>query len=474
MLIGLLVIVPIVVVPFYPEDSKYILSFLIPSAISIILGFAICLLAPRKESDVTEWQSPLQKGSSPVLFAWAYSFFIGALPFVISGQLKFTHALFEAISGWTTTGLTVVDVTTMPHIFLFHRSFMQYCGGLGFVIMIIMLVQGKQSMNLYSAEGHSDRLMPSLKRTAWAIFLVYAGFLVLGTLLYKIFGMGIFDSVCHTMSALSTAGFSTQANSIAAYGSVPIELITTLLMLIGATNFAILFLLVKGRFRQIFKVSELRFMIGLLLVVVPLTAFSLIKDRAMGIGESFLESLFGVVSIFSTTGYSTTDYSQWPAFAVGLVMILMIIGGSMGSTAGGIKLSRAYLLIRITFENIKKRLSPSRRVTTPSYYSVQGKTPIDDSLVKDTVGFVMSYIGIFIVGTLLTTLTAGCSIFDAMYEFASAFGTVGISNGMTNANTDTGTLIIEMFGMVLGRLEIFIVFIGIYSGMHKFKLLIKK
>jgi len=474
LLIGILITFPLMVLPFYPEETKYIAAFLIPSVISIVLGTAVCILAPHKEEGFTEWQSPLQRGSLPVMFAWCFSFLVGALPFVIAGQLSFIHALFESVSGWTTTGLSVADVTVMPRIFLFHRSFMQFCGGLGFIIMIVMLVQGKQSMNLYNAEGHPDRIMPSLKRTARTIFSLYTGFLILGTWLYWVFGMKLFDAVCHTMSALSTAGFSTQANSIGEYGSLPIEIITIVLMLIGSTNFAILLLLVKRKFRRMVRVSEFLFLIGLLLIFVPLVAFSLIKDMNMGIGDSIINSLFGIVTTFSTTGYSTMNYAQWPPFAVGLLILLMIIGGGAGSTAGGIKLSRTYLLIRITCENIRKRLSPPQRITAPFYYRVQGKTPIDDTLIKDTVGFTTCYLGVFIIGTLLLTLTSGSSLFDAMFEFASAFGTVGISNGLTNADAAAGTLIVQMIGMILGRLEIFIVFVGVYSGAQTLKQQLQK
>ncbi|MCL1835447.1 MAG: TrkH family potassium uptake protein [Oscillospiraceae bacterium] len=474
LLVGLLIAVPLVVVPFYAEEKQYVLSFLIPSASSIILGLAVCLFAPVKEKPVTEWRSPLQRGSLPVMLVWGFAFLAGAAPFVVDGRLNFMLALFESVSGWTTTGLSIVDVTAMPRIFLFHRAFMQYCGGLGFIIMIAMLVQGKQNMNLYNAEGHPDRLMPSLKRTSQIIFMLYSCFLIAGTFVYRVFGMGLFDAICHTMSALSTAGFTTQAGSIGHYNSTPIEIITVVLMLIGSTNFAILLLLIKRKFRRITKVSEVRFMAGLLLVFVPLGAISLMRNMGLGVGKSFMESLFGVVSTFTTTGYSTMSYAHWPPFALGLLIILMIIGGSAGSTAGGIKLFRAYLLIRITRENVRSRVSAARRTTAPVYFRAQGRMPIDDALIKDTVGFVSCYIGVFIAGTLLLTLTSNSSLFDAMFEFASAFGTVGISNGLTNAGASVGSLLILMFGMILGRLEVFIVFIGIISGLHMLKQKIKK
>ena len=467
LLIGILIIIPVLALPFYPDEWIYAASFAAPSLVSIALGFAACRVKKTADAASSGWQSSLQKGSLPVLFAWCFGFAAGAAPFFISRKSSLLHAAFESVSGWTTTGLTVMDVTALPRIFLFHRSFMQYCGGLGFILMILLLVGGKQAINLYDAEGHPDRLMPTLKRTVQTIVSIYTGVLALGTLLYSSFGMPPFDAVCHTMSALSTAGFTTQQNSIGQYGSYPIEVITILLMLVGATNFAVLLLFTEFKFRKIIKVSELRFMFGLIAIFTPLIAISLMVDTGMGVGASLRQSLFGIVTVFTTTGYSTMNYAQWPDFAVGMLIVLMIIGGSIGSTAGGIKLGRAYLLLRIAYANIKKRLSSPRRITAQNYNRVHGKAPINGALIADTLSFVFCYIIVFVIGTLLITLTEGCGLYEALFEFASAFGTVGISNGLTNASTSSGTLIIEMIGMVLGRLEVFIVFIGIHAGIIK-------
>ena len=490
--VGLLVAAPLAALAFYPEERSCMAAFLIPAAFAIVAGAAVCVVAPRREAAEFEWQSPLQKGSLPVLFAWCFAFLMGAAPFVLSGLLTPALALFESVSGWTATGFTVVDVEALPRVFLFHRSFMQFCGGLGFIIMFATLVQGKQAVNLYNAEGHQDRIMPKLRRTARVIFLLYSGFLAAGVALYRAFGMGAFDAVCHAMSALSTAGFSTRADGIAGYGSAAIEGVTIALMLAGSTNFAILLLLVKGKFRQASRISELRFMAALALGFTLLCALSLAlaahgaggaADGAggaaqgaggadaggIGIIASLRAAFFGVVSTFSTTGYATMDYTRWPPFAMGLLMLLMLVGGGMGSTAGGMKLARACLLIKITHENIRKRISPACRLSAPHYHRVQGKTPIDDALAKDTVGFIACYIGVLIAGTLLLALAADCTLFEAMFEFSSAFGTVGITNGLTHANASTATLAIEMIGMILGRLEIFIVFVGVYSSARTLK-----
>lgn len=464
LLIGVLLTFPMLIPIFYPKEAGYLHAFLIPAAFSILAGIFHCLIVPPKKEDTLEWRSSLQRGSLPVLFIWFYAFLAGAMPFVIGGQKTFILALFETISGWTTVGLTVSYVETMPHIFLFYRSFMQFCGGIGFILMFAMFTQGKQSMTLYVAEGHIDRLLPSLKRTTRVIILVYLGSLILGTLLYRVFGMGWFDAVCHTMSAISTAGFSTQIDSIGAYGSAPIELITICFMLIGSTNFAVLFYVIQRKFSHFPVVSEIRFLAVILVIFVPLCAFSLVKGMGLDIGEAFLGASFGLVTAFSTTGYSTMDYTKWPPFAMGIMLILMLTGGGMGSTAGGIKLLRVYLLIRIAWENVRAKMLPIRYVRVATYHTVQGRVPIDDALIKDLTGFFACYILIFIVGALLITLTSGEGLFESMFEFASAFATVGVSNGITSAYASRGTLIVLMAGMVLGRLEMFIVFIGIYSG----------
>jgi trk system potassium uptake protein TrkH len=463
LLIGLLLAVPLSVLPFYPNEIKFAIAFLIPSVVSIILGVFLCLTLKHDDSRL-QWLQTIQYSHLTVLFAWFYGFVAGSIPFMLSGQLTFVQALFESVSGWTTTGLSVVDVTVTPNIFLFHRSFMQFCGGLGFVMVMVMFIQGKQSMNLFNAEGHPDKLMPNLKRTARIILLMYLSFLATGTFLYIVFGMNPFDSLLHTMSALSTGGFSTKADSIGEYNSLAIEAITIVLMLIGTTNFAVLLMITKRKFKQAQRVSELRFMLVLLAVFVPIVAFSLFYGMYLSATESIRVSLFNIVSALSTTGYSTVSYTNWPPFSVGILILLMLIGGGFGSTAGGIKLTRVYLLLRVTMENIRKRISPSRRVTAPYYFKAQSKTPIDGELAVDTLGFISCYLGIFIIGTLLLTLTTNSTLPEAMFEFASTFGTVGLSIGLTGPTTGTATLIIQMVGMILGRLEIFIVLIGIYSG----------
>lgn len=467
--IGLFVLTPVILLPWYPQDAGYALSFLIPGGGAVIFGIILCFFGKRDTEAPMDWKAQLGRSSLTVLFAWFFGVLVGALPFVISAQLRLVPALFEAVSGWTTTGLSAMDVSKTPMIFLFHRSFMQYCGGLGFILMMIIFISNKQSMNLYSAEGHPDKIMPNIKKTAQAIFIVYNACLILGTVAYLIAGMNLFDSVCHCMCSLSTGGFSTKLMSIGHYNSLAIEIITIVLMLIGTTNFAALLLLAKGKIRSFLRVSEVKFMFILLAIFIPLTAISLSNGMGMGLAEGFRRSFFDVVSALSTTGYSTMSYANWPQLAIGVLILMMIIGGGIGSTAGGIKISRVYLMLRVCGMHIKKKLSPKSKVDAPQYIKASGKTPIDKELVDDTTGFVIAYLAVYIIGTLALTATAGCTLTEAMFEFASSLSTVGLSIGITGPMTNDATLIVEMIGMLLGRLEIFIIVIGLTFGFGRLK-----
>ena len=467
LIIALFLAAPLLVLPFYPHESGEAAAFALPA-----LGFAAVAAVsayfskPKPEAELGAWQSPLQKGSLPVLFAWLAAIVGGALPFMISGRLDIVHSLFESVSGWSTGGLSVADIDALPHIFLFHRAFMQFFGGLGFVIIFGIVIGGRQMMSMYNAEGHPGGIQTSLRRTSTAIILIYSSCLVLATVLYRIFGMTLFDALCHAMAAISTAGFSTHSASIGHHDSVPIELVTIVLMLVGSTNFAVLLLLARRRFRRVARISEVRFLGWVLLIFIPLVTFSLVAHGGYGLLEGLRNAVFAVVSTLSTTGFATSGYAAWPPFAVGLIMLLMILGGAAGSTAGGVKLVRAYILVRVTKSNIISRISPSNRVTSMRYGTVQGEETIDNSLVRDTMEFITVYAAIIFVGTLLIAHFEGASLMDSLFEFISVFSTIGMTNGLTTT-ASTPTLIVEMVGMILGRLEIFIVLIGVYSALGK-------
>lgn len=459
-LMGIILLGPLSVLPFFPEEKNYMWAFLIPAFLSILCGFVTNLILGHRAVNSEEVYT-MKTASMEVLFIWFYGFFLGALPFCFGNQLSFIGALFESVSGWTTTGLSVMYVDRIPSIYLFYRGYMQFVGGLGFVMIIVMFVQGKQSMGLFNAEGHPDKLVPNLKKTARVIFIMYFSFLLIGIILYTIFEMNLLDSIVHAMCALSTGGFSNEVDSIGAYDSVYIEGITVFLMIIGTTNFAVLLLLTKGKIRQVLKVSEVKFMFGLIGFFVPLLSAVLAFTTYTRVGEGVRHAIFNVVSALSTSGFSTVSYTEWPASTHAILILLMIIGGGIGSTAGGIKMTRVYIAMRVMRGNLKKRISSGRYVQNLYFYKSQGKTYIDRELEGETISFILFYLFIFFCGSFLVTITENVGFTEAMFDFASSLGTVGLSIGITNPNTKDLTLIVEIIGMILGRLEIFIVLLGI-------------
>ena len=351
---GMILLVPLIVIPFYPREAKLSVIFLIPACLSVMAGLFVCRNGKQ-----------ISNSSRLVVFSWFYGILLAAAPFLMYGDVTPVQALFESVSGFTTTGLSVLEVEKLPHTFLFYRAFLQYVGGLGFVMTMLLFVQGKDSAVLYQAEGHPDRLMPDIGKTAKVIGTMYGFFLLIGTVFYTIFGMSLFDSIVHTMCALSTGGFSNRMDSIGYYNSLPIECITVILMLIGTTNFSLLLLLFKGRIRDFSKASEMRFLGGLVVITVPiLSGFLVVGGKTLG--EGIRLSIFNAFSALSTTGYATCSYNDWPETALAVMILLMIIGGGLGSTAGGIKLARVCILMKNLVRNIRKKMVPDRTVLLES------------------------------------------------------------------------------------------------------------
>jgi len=457
MFVAGIILLPIVVLPFYTDEIRFMVSFLVPAGIAGISGFLL-----NKINVPEDYRLTTGNAATVVVGIWILATFFSSLPFIMSGMLNFTQAYFEAMSGWTTTGLSVVDVTKAPKIFLIFRSMIQFFGGVGIVLIVVSALSESFGMTLFSSEGHNNKLLPNLAKTARLIIKIYSGYFVAGTLLYVIFGMPIFDAVNHSMAALSTGGFSTKASSIGAYESFAIELVTIILMILGSTNFYANMLLVKGKFREFFKLGESRLVLFFTAAVVPLIAFVSLSVLYGNFADSLRISLFNVVSALTTTGFSTVSYNDWPDFSYLVMIVLMIIGGGIGSTAGGIKLERFYIISKQISWSIRRKFMPERMVNKPVIYKAEGKALITPDVYNESSNYVLIYIAILIVGISILTL-CGYALKEALFEFASALGTVGLSIGVTSINTPPVALWTMIFGMLLGRLEIFVIFYAIIN-----------
>lgn len=445
---GMVLLVPLLVLPFYWGEIKLAWMLFMPAMLSMLAGGILCFF--KKENGIVN-------SNRIVVGAWMYGFLLAAVPFYLYGNVNPVQALFESVSGYTTTGLSVLDVSVTPKIFLFYRSFLQFVGGLGFVMMMLIFIQGKHSVNLFEAEGHPDRLMPNIGKTAKVIFKMYSFFLLCGTIAYVFAGMSVFDSIVHTMCALSTGGFSNRLASIGYYESLPIEIITVVLMLIGTTNFSLLLLLFKGKWKEFVKSSEMRFLAGVVVLFVPIMTLFL-AFGGNGLVYSLRQSFFNAFSALSTTGYATSSYTDWPGLAVVLLVLLMLIGGGIGSTAGGIKLGRVCIVLKDLWRNVKRKVLPDRSILLCRYNRGTEKEILSEDRIEEASTYTQVYLLIFIVGSIMLSYFAGCPILYGAFEFASSLGTVGLSIGVTNIETSNICLVIEIIGMIMGRLEIFVLF----------------
>lgn len=456
-LTGLILLMPLGCLIFYPEDIEYAHCFLIPGFSAILIGILICKFGKPFEAS-RFYSVTLRNSTLIVLFSWAFSCVMGALPFVLSGQLNFLQALFESVSGYTGAGLTVIDIAGSCKSILFYRSLTQFVGGLGFVLLFLVIVNDKQSMDLFNAEGHPDKLKPNLRVTARTILWTYLVLVGIGTLGCWILGMDFFDSLNHTMTSIATGGFSTKVDGLEGY-SWQIQLWIVVVMLLGCINTAVLLLAVKGKFKEVVKNSELRFLNGMMIFFTIIVMISL-KNTKTDIGSNFVFSLFNVVSSFSTTGAAMGSFVNLSHIAIFSFTLLMIFGGSMGSTAGGIKLSRVYIFLRMMIKSVRDKLHPSRNLKLMHMYKSTGESVIDEKQQKDAINYVGIYTCVYIIGVIALMFASGCQLHESMFEFASCLSTVGLTIGVTTPASNAATLIVEMIGMFLGRLEIIPVFFG--------------
>lgn len=460
-IIGAITLLPLLSLLAYPEDMEYGICFLIPAVISFAVGIPMSyLLKGRKDQKLS-----LRQDAVIVTLIWIAASVISGAPFMVAGKLNFTQAVFEAVSGWTTTGLSVVDLKTIEKIFILHRSIMQFFGGVGIVLVISSALSSTFGMKLYTAEGHSDKLLPNLIKSSRMIMAIYSGYVIAGTVMYVVFGMSWFYAINHSMAAVSTGGFGITPNSLADFHSLPIEIVTIILMILGTTNFGAHMLLISGKFKKFFQVGEVRFMFLVLGISIPLVSFLSLNKLYGSMGESLRVASFQLVSALSTTGFSTINFNDWTPLPLLVAIALMVIGGGAGSTSGGLKLYRVYLMFKSLFWNIGRNFLPERLIKEEHLVKPVGKSCISDKEIAEANRYGFIYMSLFVLGTGILT-AYGYPIDKALFEFASAIGTVGLSIGVTTPDASPVVLWTETIGMLIGRLEIFVV---IVAAMKVFK-----
>ncbi len=454
---GLVIASPALAVGAFPSEISTLPAFLLPGAALGLLGLGLRRLSPAVP---TRGSLGLAEGSLIVLLSWSLAVVFGAVPFVLVGGLDITGAVFESTSGWTTTGLTVVDVGAAHPTILLLRSALQLAGGAGLAILMLSALVGPAGTGINTAEGKEELLVPVVDRSAVLVVRIYGAYAVLGTVGLHLSGMSWFDAVNHALTAVSTGGFSTRADSIGAWDSPAIEAVTILLMVLGNLSFVTAWAALRGRWRAVLTNGEVRTsaVLGLLGgLVVWSGATRLLFPQAT---KALRVALFETVTALTTTGFSTVAYTGWPSVGWCVLIVLMIVGGGTCSTAGGVKQYRVHVLFRYLLHDLGRRLGPRRAVTEPFLREAADRRFLADAEVARIGAFLLLYLAALGLGTGVLA-AYGNGVRESLFEFASALGTVGLSIGVTAPDAPRGLLWAETLGMLLGRLEFFTVFVGV-------------
>ncbi len=458
-LLGIIIMVPVAILPFYPEERSYAHSFILPGVLSILVGYLFMILTKGTTSRTLK----RNEGSFIVLLIWVVSILVGSTPFLLTGGYTFSQAVFETTSGFTTSGFTMTDVIQASHLLLLYRSTLHLFGGVGLILILSTVLSEVYGMQLFTAEGHNDVVAPSLLHSARTILTIYMSMILSGTILYILFGMSPFDAINHSISAVATGGFSTQADSIGHYNSVPIDIITMILMIMGATNFMSSLMLIRGKFKEFFCHAETLVMTCLIVFFTPIVSVIFIVNH---ISEDTLHAIddaaFQVVSSVTTTGLSTVD-STWLTIGASMVpaLVLMLVGGNTGSTAGGAKSYRFAMAVKEvywTFQDLidTGHLHRQREILRYGY-----RVSVSPKEQQENNSFLFLYFNIALLGTLGLT-ACGYDFRDSFYEFISALSTTGISIGLVSRDMPIPAMWIITLGMLIARLEVYIIPLGMY------------
>lgn len=498
---GLMLLLPLIMLIFYPEEYACYKSFLIPGAISIVVGLLLSFVLMKGEE-----KARLGKHQDSVLLCliWILTVLLGSLPFYLSQffypeieviKMSFSESVFESVSGFAAAGFSVfrnlLDAevayglnTFSPHVYLFYRALTQFFGGIGLVLVVASAVSDRYGMKLFYAEGHNDRLLPNLAKTAKITFSIYCLIIALGTLGLWMSGMDAFEALCHSMTGMATGGFSTRStgfyyfessayigNGIFTYNPIATEIVTCIIMLLGATSFLLIYNLLRGKVKNFFKDCEIRFACFILIFfilsasIMCMYEFDYASSSIIG-PIDYLTSLrysgFQIISCLTTTGFGNVPNIAYLGPGVIYLSILaMIIGGGVGSTAGAIKQYRVVIILKELKWSIKYKLTP-RRQLYPHNVTRAGKTvEVTPEVFRDASLYASLYIVVLFVLSLALVFLPNISITDSIYEVSSALSGTGnsILDFLTYKANNTLycydiLLWILSLAMLLGRLEI--------------------
>ncbi len=442
----------------YEESDA--MAFFYTTLITAVAGFMMTRFIKAKDRILAK-----KDGYFTVTMVWIVFSLFGCLPYIFGHTIpSFADAFFETMSGFTTTGSTILnDIDALPHATLFWRSLTQWLGGLGIIVLFIAILPslGIEGRDLYVAETtgptHSKTSF-TFTSSARQMWIVYTSLTLLQTILLMAGGMDFFDGICHSFTTMATGGFSTKQASIAYWDSAYIQYVIIVFMLIAGTNFGLLLTAIRGNWRKLLRDNEfqLYFLIALLASII--IGLGLYYHQWADLEKSMRDATFQVVTLITTTGFATADYLLWPPFVCLILFLLFFIGSSAGSTAGGMKVIRVYMLFKNSFIELKRIIHPNGVINV----KYNGKT-VHPDIMTGIMGFSILYMIVFVIGTIIMTLcsediiTASSAVITAMSNVGPAFGSLGPMDSFAPLN-DFAKLFLA-FLMLVGRLEILTVMV---------------
>lgn len=441
---------------FYSE--RY-LPFLFSSIIACVVGIVLYILTENKSNNIAITR---KDAYLTVTLSWLFISLIGCLPYIFSGAIpSFTNAFFESISGFTTTGSSILtDIESLPKSILFWRSMTHWIGGIGIIVLVIIVMPTLQigGYHLFTMESSlKEKIQPKIKAVGNRLLLIYVSLTLIEIVLLKLGGMNLFESICHAFGTVSTGGFSVKNTSIEGY-SAYIQYVIMVFMLLSGTNFVIHYYLIKREFHKIKENEEFKIYFFIVLFIGLIITSILFLKMNKPIEESFREGFFQVISIITCTGYASADYLLWPEYAWIIILLAMFLGGSTGSTAGGIKIAR-HLIVFKNFSRIFRQLIYPNAIIPVRI----NKNALSEETNTSILTFISIYFAVFIAGSLVLVMigidvkTASSSVATCMANIGPGIGTVGPVSNFAHL-PDTGKIILS-FLMLVGRLEIYTVLI---------------
>ena len=439
-------------------------SILISGIITLIFGILFRLIT----KEANEKSIGKREGYVIVTFSWIVMSVFGTLPYIISNSIpSFTDAFFETISGFSTTGASILtDIEAIPKGILFWRSMTHWIGGMGIIVLTVAILPflGIGGMQLFNAESSGptkDKLHPRITETAKRLWGIYVLFTLLQTVLLLLGGMNLFESLCHAFGTMATGGFSPKNSSIADY-SPYIQYVCIIFMMIASTSFSLHYYALKGKFKKAYKSEEFRLFLTIILassLIISLFLYFDSYQKYNSFEEAFRNAWFTVTSIVSCTGFVTADYMKWAPFLWFFIFLLMFSGGCAGSTSGGIKVVRHLLLIKNASLEFKRLIHPSAILPV----RLDGK-PVSQDIIFNILAFFLMYILIFSISSFLLAIT-GVNPISSIGAVATCMAGIGPGLGDVGGPVGNFSMVpllgkwILSFMMLIGRLEIFTVFI---------------